>query len=213
MEPADQSHLDVMAKAYNAVASDYAAFVEGGLSSRPVEYSVLAAFAGLVRQAGPAPVADLGCGPGYIAGHLHDMGIDVFGVDLSAALIERARKLFPDLRFSVGSMIELPEAGGSLGGIVSWYSIIHALPAEIPAYLTEFRNLLRSGGYLLIAFFESEGGPVAPFDHAVTVAYRWPVDSLSGIAESVGFCEVARLMRKPFGGERFERGHLFLRKM
>jgi SAM-dependent methyltransferase len=212
MELADQSYLDVMANAYNAVASDYAAFVEGGLTSRPVEYSALAAFAGLVRQAGPAPVADVGCGPGYIAGHLRDLGIDVFGVDLSAALVEHARKLFPDLRFSVGSMIELPEADGSLGGIVSWYSIIHAPPAETPAYLAKFHNLLKSGGYLLIAFFESEGGPVTPFDHAVTTAYRWPIDSLSEIAKSAGFCEVARLVRKPFGGERFERGHLILCK-
>lgn len=194
------------------MASDYAAFVEEGLSSRPVEYSVLAAFAGLVRQAGPSPVADLGCGPGYIVGHLRDLGIDVFGVDLSAAMIERARQLFPDLRFSVGSMIELPEADGSLGGIVSWYSIIHAPPAEMPVYFAEFHRLLKSGGYLLIAFFESEGGPVEPFDHAVTTAYRWPIDVLAEMAESVGFHEVARLMRMPFGGERFERGHLILRK-
>lgn len=212
MDSVDESYLGITAKAYDAMASDYAAFVEGGLSSRPVEYSVLAAFAGLVRQAGPAPVADLGCGPGYIAGHLRDLGIDVFGVDLSALLIERARQLFPGLRFSAGSMTELPEADGSLGGIVSWYSIIHAPPAEIPVYLAEFHRLLKSGGYLLIAFFESEGGPIMPFDHAVTTAYRWPIDGLAEMAESVGFCEVARLMRKPFSGERFERGHLILRK-
>ncbi len=212
MDSVDESNLSATAKAYDAMASDYAAFVEGGLSSRPVEYSVLSAFADLVRQVGPAPVADLGCGPGYIAGHLHDRGIDVFGVDLSAALIERARQLYPDLRFSVGSMTELSEADGSLGGIVSWYSIIHAPPAEMPIYLAGFHRLLKSGGYLLITFFESEGGPVVPFDHAVTAAYRWPIDGLAGMAESVGFREMARLIRKPIGGERFERGHLILHK-
>jgi len=212
MDSVHESYLGVTAKAYDAMASDYAAFVAGGLSSRPAEYSVLAAFAGLARQAGPVPVADLGCGPGYIAGHLRDLGIDVFGVDLSASLIERARQLFPDVRFSVGSMTELPEADGSLGGIVSWYSIIHAPPAEMPVYLAEFYRLLKSGGYLLIAFFESEGNPVVPFDHAVTTAYRWPIDGLAEMAEAVGFREVARLMRKPLGGERFERGHLILRK-
>lgn len=212
MKPVDESNLAATAKAYDAIASDYCAFVEEGLSSRPVEYSVFAAFAGLVRQADPAPVADLGCGPGYIAGHLHDLGVDVFGVDLSASLIDRARQLYPDLRFSVGSMTNLPEAGGSLGGIVSWYSVVHAPPADVPAYLAEFHRLLKQGGYLLIAFFESGGGPVVPFDHAVTTAYRWPIDDFAGMGESAGLREVARLIRKPFGGERFERGHLILRK-
>jgi SAM-dependent methyltransferase len=212
MGTASESYLSTAAKAYDSIASDYVAFVEEGLSSRPFDRSVLTAFAGLVRQAGAGPVADLGCGPGYIAGHLRDLGHEVFGVDLSASLIEHARQLYPDLRFSVGSMAALHAADGTLGGIVSWYSLIHTPPTEIPVYLAEFHRLLEPGGYLLLAFFESEGGPVVPFDHAVTTAYRWPIDSLAEMAGAVGFSEVGRMIRKPLDGERFERGHLIFRK-
>ncbi|MET7900516.1 class I SAM-dependent methyltransferase [Streptomyces sp. NPDC005355] len=213
MDTASESYLSVTAKAYDARASDYVAFVQGGLSSQPFDHSVLTAFAGLVRQGGAAPVADLGCGPGYIAGHLRDMGLEVFGVDLSASLIEYARRLYPDLQFSVGSMAALPAGDGTLGGIVSWYSLIHTPPAEIPAYLAEFHRLLEPGGHLLLAFFESEGRPVVSFDHAVTAAYRWPIDGLAEMADTVGFREVGRMMRKPVDGERFERGRLILRKV
>lgn len=212
MDTDSESYLSAIKKAYDAMASDYVAFVEGGLGSRPLDYSLLVAFAGLVRQSGAAPVADLGCGPGYIAGHLRDLGLEVFGVDLSASLIEHARRLYPDLQFSVGSMGALPAGDGTLGGIVSWYSLIHTPPAEIPVYLAEFYRLLEPGGYLLLAFFESEGGPVAPFDHAVTTAYRWPIDGLAEVAGAVGFREVGRMMRKPLDGERFEHGRLVFRK-
>lgn len=212
VDATSESYLSTTAKAYDAIASDYVAFVKDGLTSLPFDHSVLTAFAGLVRQAGAGPVADLGCGPGYIAGHLRDLGLDVFGVDLSASLIEHARRLYPDLRFSVGSMASLHAADGTLGGIVSWYSLIHTPAAEVPVYLAEFHRTLEPGGHLLLAFFESEGEPVVSFDHAVTTAYRWPIDSLAEMAGEAGFREVGRMMRKPLDGERFEQGRLIFRK-
>lgn len=212
MGTAGESYATAVAEAYDAMASEYVAFVKEGLGSRPLDYSLLVAFAGLVRQAGAAPVADLGCGPGYITGHLRDLGLEVFGVDLSASLIEHARRLYPDVQFSVGSMAALPAGGGTLGGIVSWYSLIHTPPTEVPVYLAEFHRLLEPGGYLLLAFFESEGEPVAPFDHAVITAYRWPIDGLAEAAGSAGFREAGRMMRKPLDGERFGHGRLILRK-
>lgn len=209
---ASESYTNTTAKAYDAVASDYVALVKDGLTTRPFDHSVLSAFAGLVRQTGASPVADLGCGPGYIAGHLRDLGLEVFGVDLSAALIGHARRLYPDLRFSVGSMASLHAADGTLGGIVSWYSLIHTPPSEVPVQLAEFHRVLEPGGHLLLAFFESGGDPLGPFDHAVTTAYRWPIDGLADMAGNAGFREVGRMTRKPLDGERFEHGRLILRK-
>ena len=46
---------------------------------------VLAAFAELARTTDAGPVAELGCGPGRVTAHLRDLGLDVFGVDLSPA--------------------------------------------------------------------------------------------------------------------------------
>ncbi|UQX04840.1 class I SAM-dependent methyltransferase [Streptomyces sp. RerS4] len=194
------------------MASAYIAVAEDSLASLPLDRSVLAAFAELVRRTGTGPVADLGCGPGYMTAHLRDLGLDVFGVDLSRALIEHARRVRPDLRFTIGSMTALEVADGALGGIVAWYSIIHAPPTEVPSYFTEFHRSLAPAGHLLLAFFASDGEPVAPFDHAVTTAYRWPIDDLARMATDAGFEEVARMRRRPLEGERFERGHLLLRK-
>ncbi len=188
----------------------------GELDHLPLDRSVLAAFAEYVRTAAEGnvarPVADLGCGPGWITAFLRDLGLDAFGLDLSPAMVALARREYPGLRFEVGSMDATHLPDGALGGIVSWYSIIHATPAELPGYLAEFARLLISGGYLLVAFFESGCGPVAEFDHKVAPAFRWPVDDLATLAGEAGFAEVGRMLREPREQERFRRGHLLMRK-
>ncbi|GAA4848781.1 class I SAM-dependent methyltransferase [Saccharopolyspora rosea] len=207
----ESSHLAATADAYDAVAVRYAEFARDELAGLPLDRAVLAAFAELARTTGAGPVAELGCGPGRVTAHLRDLGLDVFGVDLSPVMIDLARQAHPDLRFEVGSMDSLDLADGELHGIVSWYSVIHIPPRELPAYFTEFRRVLAPGGHLLLAFFESEGGPVAAFDHAVATAYRWPIDDLAGLADEAGFVEVGRMLREPREQERFRRGHLLVR--
>ncbi|MGW5369378.1 class I SAM-dependent DNA methyltransferase [Streptomyces sp. NPDC004009] len=199
------------ADAYDAVALRYAELPRDDLQTFVLDRAVLAAFAEAVRGAGAGPVAELGCGPGPVTAHLRDLGLDVFGVDLSPVMIGLARETYPDLRFEVGSMDALDLADGRLQGIVSWYSVIHAAPRDVPRYLAEFRRVLASDGTLLLAFFESEGEPVTAFDHKVTTAYRWPIDDLAGLAGEAGFTEVGRMLREPCEGERFRRGHLLMR--
>ncbi|MFF9351356.1 class I SAM-dependent DNA methyltransferase [Streptomyces sp. NPDC014734] len=208
------SYLDATAHAYDDVADLYFGLVRDSLDGLPLDRATLAAFAEVVRATGPGPVAELGCGPGYLTAHLRDLGLDVFGVDLSPVMIGLAREAYPDLRFEVGSMDALAGLGladGALRGIVSWYSVIHVPPRELPPYFAEFGRVLAPGGHLLLAFFEAEGGPVTPFDHKVTTAYRWPVDELAGLAGTAGFVEVGRILREPLEGERFRRGHLLMR--
>ncbi|WP_345645235.1 class I SAM-dependent methyltransferase [Streptomyces tremellae] len=194
------------------MAAVYADFVRDALDGLPLDRAVLAAFAELARSGPAGPVAELGCGPGQMTAHLRDLGLDAFGVDLSPALIARARAAHPDLRFDVGSMaaLDLPDAG--LSGVLSWYSVIHTPPRKLPPYFAEFSRVLAPGGHLLLAFFESEGDPVTPFDHKVTTAYRWPLDGLAALARASGLTETARMLREPAPGERFRRGHLLLRK-
>jgi SAM-dependent methyltransferase len=207
------ARLAATTEAYDAVAARYADFVRDELDHLPLDRSVLAAFAEYVHAAGARPVADLGCGPGRIVAHLRDHGLDAFGIDLSSALVGLARAAYPGLRFDVGSMDALDLADGELGGIVSWYSVIHAAPAELPKYFAEFARVLASGGYLLAAFFESGGGPVAAFDHKVAPAFLWPVDDLAGLAAEAGFTEVGRMLREPREQERHRRGHLLMRRL
>ncbi|MFB8395007.1 class I SAM-dependent DNA methyltransferase [Streptomyces yangpuensis] len=205
-----RAHLRATSDAYDAVVALYADLARSWLDGVPLDRSVIAAFADLAR-AGGGPVAELGCGPGYVTAHLRDLGLDVFGVDLSPGMVDFARAAHPGLRFRIGSMDALDLADGALGGIVSWYSVIHAPPAELPAYFAEFRRVLAPGGTLLLAFFEAEGGPVTAFDHKVTTAYRWPVDDLAELAREAGFTEIGRMLREPGSEERFRRGHLLMR--
>ncbi|KAB8165268.1 methyltransferase domain-containing protein [Streptomyces sp. 3MP-14] len=225
------AHLRATADAYDGVAARYAELFRDALDGQPLERAVLAAFADLVRAAGggggeggeggegggerPGPVAELGCGPGAVTAHLRDLGLDAFGVDLSPAMIDLAREAYPDLRFEVGSMDELDALGvadGGLRGVVSWYSLIHTPPAEVPRFLAEFRRVLVPGGLLLLGFFGSEDESVTPFDHKVTTAYGWPLDALAERAGAAGFTEIGRLRREPVGEERrLPLGYLLLR--
>ncbi|MEU4572652.1 MULTISPECIES: class I SAM-dependent methyltransferase [Nonomuraea] len=207
---ASSSYLSATADAYDAVADIYADFVRDSLDRQPLDRAIIAAFAELVRAAGPRPVVEAGCGPGYVTAHLRDLGLDASGVDLSAELIRIARRDHPGLRFEVGSMGAVDAADGELGGLLSWYSLIHTPPAELPPYLAEFRRVVAPGGHLLLGFFESDGGPVSQFDHKVTPAYRWPIDELADLARKEGFVEVARMSREPVEGERFRHGRLLM---
>ncbi|MDT0547563.1 class I SAM-dependent methyltransferase [Streptomyces lonegramiae] len=193
------------------MAVPYAEFVRNELDDLPLDRAVLAAFADSVRPDDAGLVAELGCGPGRVTAHLRNLGLNIFGVDLSPVMIDLAREAYPDLRFEVGSMDALDLADGALAGIVSWYSLIHTPPREIPSYFEEFRRVLAPGGYLLLGFFESEGGPVEEFDHRVAPAYQWPIDELAGLARAAEFTEVGRMLREPREGEGRRRGHLLMR--
>lgn len=205
------SYLRATAEAYDAMAVVYADFARGSLDALPLDRAMLAAFADLVRAEATGQVAELGCGPGYLTAHLRGLGLDAFGLDLSPVMIGLAREAYPDVRFEVGSMDAVDRADGELGGIVSWYSVIHTPPTELPSHFAEFRRLLPPGGVLLFAFFEAGDGPVEAFDHKVTTAYRWPIDELAALARDAGFTEVGRMLREPLEGERFRRGHLLMR--
>ncbi|TDD76649.1 class I SAM-dependent methyltransferase [Actinomadura rubrisoli] len=202
--------MNDLSAAYDAVTVQYAELFGDVSKTGPLDRALVEAFAELTRAAGP--VADLGCGPGHLTAHLHALGCAAFGLDLSPAMIAHARRTHPDLRFDVGSMTSLDAADGTLGGILTWYSMIHSPPERVPATLTEFHRVLAPGGYLLLGFFEDDGPAPQPFDHKVSLAYRWPLDRLAELLDKAGFTEIARMSRVPEDTERFQHGRLLVRK-
>ncbi|OEJ96204.1 class I SAM-dependent methyltransferase [Streptomyces thermolilacinus] len=202
--------------AYDAAAHTYAELFRGALRDRPLDRAILSAFAELARAAGDGRVADLGCGPGDITAHLHELGLAAFGVDASPVMVELARQAYPALRFEVGSMAALDIDDGALGGVLSRWSVIHIPPLELPAVLAEFHRVLAPGGHLLIGFSASEGPshPSQIFDHAVAPACRWWPDHLAALLGEAGLTEVARLVREPQPTDRrqFQEVHLLARK-
>ncbi len=137
---------------YDTVADGYADFVRDSLAGEPYLRAALALFAELVRTAGGGPVADVGCGPGHMTAHLHGLGVDAFGIDLSPAMVELAQREHPGLRFEVGSMTDLHLADASAAGVLASWSLIHIPDEVIPTVLAHFRRVLRPGGPLLVGF-------------------------------------------------------------
>ncbi len=142
---------------YDTVADSYSDFTREALAGEPYLRGALALFADLVDAVGGGPVADVGCGPGHVTAHLHALGVDVFGLDLSPAMIEIARREHPDLRFEVGSMTDLRLADASVAALLAFWSLIHIPDDEIPAVLGHFRRVLRPGGPVLLGFHVGDG--------------------------------------------------------
>ncbi|MFJ2442011.1 class I SAM-dependent DNA methyltransferase [Streptomyces sp. NPDC087658] len=192
------AHLHTTRTFYDTIAADYAEHFRAE-PAHPLARAVLGAFAELVRADGGAQVAELGCGPGAVTAHLHGLGLDIFGVDLSPKMVELAREAHPELRFEVGTMtaLELPDA--TLGAVVSWYSLIHTPPEQLPSVLAEFHRVLAPGGRLLAAFQTGEE-PLRlerPFGHDVSLDYRrLSPDRTAALLTEAGFTVDARLLRE-----------------
>jgi len=80
-------------------------------------------------------VLDIGCGFADYADYLaeHHTGVSYAGVDLSAAMIERARAAHPDLDLRVGNLLEEPAS--ATHDIVSANGIFYLLGADAPALM------------------------------------------------------------------------------
>jgi SAM-dependent methyltransferase len=141
---------------YDTVAESFADQRRKALDEKPYSRAALALFAESVRGDGGGPVADVGCGPGHVTAHLHDLGLDAFGIDLSPAMIDVARREHPELSFEVGSMTDLPLADASVAGLVAFWSLIHVPDHALSGVLGHFRRALRPGGPLLLGFHVGE---------------------------------------------------------
>ena len=135
---------------YDRVADEYVRRIADELQHKPLDRQLLDRFAADVRDVGLA--CDMGCGPGHIARYLHAHGVQVCGVDLSAELVDRARRLSPDIEFQQGDMMALDIADETWVGIAAFYSLIHIPRADMLYALRELRRVLRPGGVLLLSF-------------------------------------------------------------
>ena len=207
------ANTEAVATAYDGVAELYTNLFRDAMVEQPVDRAVLAVFAELV-QAGPSgPVADLGCGPGRITGHLDGLGLPAFGLDASAEMIRMAREVHPHLRFEHAPMERLEVADGELAAIVAWYSIIHMSPEQLPGVFGEFARALAPGGLLQLAFQAApDGVDRQPYDHKVAPVTQWSPNRLLELLRPAGFTPVTRVLREAGPDERTPHGYLLVRK-
>jgi len=189
-------------RSYDAVAGAYADGLRDELAGKPLDRALLAA---LIEQA-PAgtTIGDLGCGPGHVTGWLAAHGAAAAGIDLSAGMIDVARREQPGAEFRVGDLLSLPAADGEFGAVVAFYSIIHLTPGELPAALAEMHRVVRPGGLALLAFHV--GTEVRHFSdwlgQDVDVDFRfYEPDDVAALLEAAGFILQARLERRAYPAE------------
>ncbi len=148
----------------------------------------------VARTARPdARILEVGCGPGRLAIRLAtEHGLDVTGLDLDPAMIERARANATDANgarrppsFVVGDVAALPFPDASFDLVVSTLSMHHW--ADATAGLTEVARVLRSDGRALVwdlrpgivPFHRGLPDPVervhgAPLRVTSAAPWRWP---------------------------------------
>ncbi|MFI1162084.1 class I SAM-dependent DNA methyltransferase [Streptomyces sp. NPDC020801] len=195
----DAEFLTATREFYDTVVDDYADRFRHALAARPLDRALLAGFAELAGKDG-GPVADLGCGPGRVTAYLASLGLPVFGVDLSARMVELARRDHPELRFEPGSMLALDIPDGGLAGAVAWYSIIHTPQDRLPTLFTELARVLSPGGPLLLAFQVGDE-PLRlerPFGHPVSLDFhRRRPGHITELLVAAGFDLLSRTVREP----------------
>jgi len=198
--------IDKVRATYDIVAERYAEELGEPMISRPLERGMLLAYAQLVTEMGAGLVGDVGCGPGLVSKHLHELGLSMVGYDISPGMIAQARKRFPQGLFHVGSMLELPVERGAWNGAVSMWALLHSPPEERTRVFAELHRVIAHGGYVFHSFYVS--GPDQP-EGSVFQLNTWfgfPVDLptyFAGIEDTAleldraGFEAVAVLVREP----------------
>jgi SAM-dependent methyltransferase len=113
------------------------------------------------RRLGREPVAalDVGCGPGVFARQLVGRVASLHGVDVSAAMVERARAAVPEAEFRVSEPGRLPYEDGRFDLVFTVCVLHHVTRDERGPLLEEMRRVTRPGG-LVVVFEHNPWNPL-----------------------------------------------------
>jgi SAM-dependent methyltransferase len=137
-------------------------------------------------------VVELGCGEGRLSRAIRARGLEVVGVDLSRSKIERARRLFPGIRFIESDIRALGEPDGSFDTAVIAEVLEHVPEPVGEEFVERAWRLIRPGGSLVVSvphrncvphpnhvrIFTLEGlermlGKRGPVRRIIDQPYRW----------------------------------------
>lgn len=139
---------------------------------------------------------DAGCGVGDHSRRIRRHGFQCIGVDISATILERARKQNPEMEFRQAPLESLPFPDRHFDAVHCRGVLMH-IP-EWRAALAELRRVLRPGGYLMVL----EANARSP----LALAFRLKRAFRAGTSE----------MRRTADGLEFwsiEGGHPFVHRM
>lgn len=124
-------------------------------------------------------VVDLGCGGGVLARRLVDTGYAVRGVDLSEALIARARARVPEGHFEVGSVLDVAletcVAVTAIGEVLGYAFDEANTPARRQALFTRVHAALEPRGVFVFDMAGPERAPAEGVQRVTTSGEGWSV--------------------------------------
>jgi ubiquinone/menaquinone biosynthesis C-methylase UbiE len=193
---------ETITRAYDLAADSYAANFWNEFEKKHFDRILLPWYGAQVPPG--QRVLEIGCGPGEVSGFLNRCGVQCIGTDISARMIENARRYYPDVSFEVQDFFNLGYADGAFFGVVAYYAIVNLTLAEIREVFAEVQRVLQCGGLFLFTFhvyeheertdvqrfFSEQGGPLT--------FYYFKVDEMKALVESLGFQVVDILVRYPY---------------
>ncbi|MEO7587690.1 MAG: methyltransferase domain-containing protein [Arachnia sp.] len=199
--------------AYDTVADAYDRLVADVSVEAPIDLAMVQLLLDRVGRNMHASVLDAGCGPGRMMTHLRllDPTLELTGMDLTPAMVQRARHHHPSLRIEQGDLTQMPFPAGTFDGVLSWYSIIHTPERTLHGVFSEFRRVLRPDGALLLGFHAGTGERIArrAYGHDVDLSIQLhDVRRVRDLLEGAGFLVRASLERGARAVEKGPQGFL-----
>ena len=152
-----------------------------------------------MRSRIPCSVLDLGCGNGFLAGRLADLGCDVVGVEPDEKGIQIASKTYPKVRFiqADATSLGINDVGRIFDVVVSSEVIKHLfdpaamiraahhllMPAGLFVVSTPYHGYLKN---LVLALANRWDSHHAPLNSGGHIKF-WSVSTLKHLMESNGF--------------------------
>lgn len=170
-------------------AGDYDESIEKYSQGYPFEgyYNVLGYVGDLINLKNEVKILDLGIGTGLLTNELYKNGGQIYGVDFSKKMLERAQKKMPNGVFHCFDFTSgLPEAldGIKFDYIVSSYAFHHISDDEKVKFIDVLRKQLKEAGEIIIAdvSFETNEEMIACQESSTN---RWDDEEFYMIAENI----------------------------
>ena len=191
--PRSTTHL--VHDTFSAVAEQYAVSQVHAQGDDLVEIERLAALSGSEK------VLDAGCGPGPISLLLAPAVAQVTAVDLSQAMLHKARQTAADrkltnIEFRLGNLANLPWPDQTFDLIVSRYAAHHWPNPQAVMY--ELARLLRPNGHMLLVDVMADPDPLLDtFLNALEILRDPSHVRDHSVSQWQGMCQAANLVAQP----------------
>jgi SAM-dependent methyltransferase len=108
-------------------------------------------------------ILDVGCGTGHHVGTMSEQNLNVLGIDISPAMIQKAKENYPNFNFRVGNALNTTEFNHqTFTHILCLYFTIYYFPDK-RRFFDNCMDWLMPGGYLVVHLVDREKfDPILP---------------------------------------------------